>query len=198
MLDREVGLLPRQVRGDAHLLQPRLATLPAEMDEIFSGRADHVGRALDQIAFAVAVVVDGMRHVFGRHHLRLPELARPGADHFIRAQVAAFDQAQRIEQMPAEHLRTAAVVGEGGKRFDRLVLALAGAEIAFQPPEGGDDGGRHAEVLFLAREGRLVLLHLGGPVGETSAGQHLVGNFEEVLGEESLPTVDIDDALIEH
>ena len=100
--------------------------------------------------------------------------------------------------MPAEHLRTAAVIGEGDKRFDRLILALAGTEIAFQPPEGGDDGGRHAEVLFLAREGRLVLLHLRGPVGKTSAGQHLVGYFEEVLSEEALPAVDIDDALIEH
>jgi len=44
----------------------------------------------------------------------------------------------------------------------------------------------------------LVLLHLRGPVGQASAGQHLVGYFEEVLGEEALPAVDIDDALIEH
>src|SRR5215831_13179057 len=101
--------------------------------------------------------------------------------------------------MPAEHLRTAAVIGEGGERFYRLILALAGAEIAFQSPEGGDDGGRHAEVLFLARKGRLVLLHLRGAAGNASCGyQHLVGHFEEVLSEEALPAVDIDDALIEH
>jgi hypothetical protein len=30
------------------------------------------------------------------------------------------------------------------------------------------------------------------------ARQHLVGNLQEVLGEEALPAVDIDDALIEH
>jgi hypothetical protein len=36
------------------------------------------------------------------------------------------------------------------------------------------------------------------PVRKPSAGQHLVGNLQEVLGEEALPAVDIDDALIEH
>ena len=198
MLDRQVGLLPGQVGGHAHLLQPRLAALPAEMDEIFSGRADHVRHALDQVALAVAVVVDGVRHVFRRHHLGLAELARPGADHFLGAQVAALDQAQRVEQMAAEHLRAAAVVGERRQRLDRLVLALAAAEIALESPERGDHRRRHAEFLFLAREQRLVLLDLGGAVREPSAGQHLVGDLQEVLGEEALPAVDIDDALIEH
>src|SRR5207342_811055 len=79
-----------------------------------------------------------MRYVFGRHHLSLAELAGPGADHFIRAQVAAVDQAQCVEQMPTKHLRAAAVVGERRQRLDRLVLALTAAEIALESPEGGD------------------------------------------------------------
>ena len=77
MLDRKVGLLPRQVHRHAYLLQPGLAALPAEMHEILAGRADHVRGAFDQIASAVAVVIDGVRHIFGWHHLRLTEFARP-------------------------------------------------------------------------------------------------------------------------
>src|SRR5581483_5931378 len=83
MLDREIGLLPRQIARDANLLEPWLVALPAEMNEIFSGRADHVRNALDQVALAVAVVVDGVRHVFRRHELRLAERTLPRADHFI-------------------------------------------------------------------------------------------------------------------
>src|SRR4029434_1951126 len=94
-----------------------------------------------------------------RHHLRLSELARPGADHLLGTQVAAFDQAKSIEKMAAEHLRASAVVSERDKRLDGVVLALACAEVALQPPERGDDGGRHTEVLFLARKDRLMLLH---------------------------------------
>src|SRR5919198_502418 len=115
MLHGEIGFLPWQVCRHADLLQPWLATLPSEMDEIFSARADHIRRALDQIALSVAVVVDGVRRVLRRHHLRLSELARPRADHLVGAQVAAFDQAKSIEKMAAEHLRASAVVGEGGE-----------------------------------------------------------------------------------
>ena len=183
---------------DAHLLQPRLAALPAEMHEIFAGRADDVRHALDEVALAVAVVVDGMRHVFGGHDLGLAELARPGADHLLGAQIAALDQAQRVEQVAAEHVGAAAVIGERGQRLDRLVLALAGAEIALQAPEGRDDGGRNAELLVFAREQCLVLLDLGGAAGAGVRRQHLVGNFKEGLREEALSAVDIDDALVEH
>src|SRR5262249_23592747 len=120
------------------------------------------------------------------------------ADHLVGAQIAALDQAQRVEQMSAEHLRAAAIVGEGGQRFDGLVLALPSAEVAFQSPERRNDGSRHAEVLLLASKRRLMLLYVRRAAGQTPAREHLVGDFEEVLGEEALPTVDIDDALIEH
>ena len=98
----------------------------------------------------------------------------------------------------AEHVRAAAVIGERRQRFDRVVLALAGAEIAFQSPERGDHGGRHAEVLLLPRKQGLVLLDLGGAARQPPARQHLVGNLEEVLRKEFLSAVDADDALIEH
>ena len=104
----------------------------------------------------------------------------------------------RVERVPAEHVRAAAVIGERHQRFDRVVLALAGAEIAFQSPERGDHGGRHAEVLLLPRKQGLVLLDLGGAARQPPARQHLVGNLEEVLRKEFLSAVDADDALIEH
>ena len=50
---------------------------------------------------------------------------------------------------------------------------------------------------ILAREHRLVLLDLGGAARKPSAGQHLVGHFEEGLREEALAAVDVDDALVE-
>ena len=181
-----------------HFLQPRLAALPAQIVQIFPGRADHVGRALDQVAPSVAVIIHRVAIIFRRHHLGLPELARPGADHLLRPQVAALDHAQRVEQMAAEHVAAPAVIGQRRQRLERLVLALAGAEIALQPPERGDDRGRHAVILLLAGEDRLEFLDLGHARGQPGAGQHLVGEFEEVLREEALPPVDADDALVEH
>ena len=198
VLDREIGFLPGDIGGRLHLLQPRLAALPAEIGEIFPGRADDVGRAPDQIAPSVAVVIDRVAIIFRRHHLRLAELAGPGADHLLGAQVAALDHAQGIEQMAPEHVRAAAVEGERGERLERLVLALPAAEIALQPPEPGDDRGRHAELLLLAREHRLVFLDLGGTLLQPVGRQHLVGEFQEVLREEALSAVDIDDALVEN
>ena len=45
MLDGEVGLVPGEVGGHAHLLQPGLAALPAEEDDEVGGGGDHVGHA---------------------------------------------------------------------------------------------------------------------------------------------------------
>ncbi len=195
VLDRKVGLLPWEILGQPHLLQPGLAALPTEMQEILSGRADDVGGAADEIAVAVAVVVDRVRHVFRRHHLGLPELARPGADHLVGAQVAALDQPQRTEQMLAEHVGAPAIEGERGQRFDRLVLPLARPEVALERPERGDNRGRYAEIFVFARKQRGVLLHLCLAALDPPA-QHLVRHLEEVLREEALAAIDVDDALI--
>src|ERR1700686_231827 len=100
--------------------------------------------------------------------------------------------------MAAEHVAAAAVIGQRRERLERLVLALARAEIALQAPERGDDRGRHAEFLLLARKDRLVLLDLGRTLLQPVGSQHLVGEFEKVLREEALPAVDADDALVEH
>ena len=84
-LDVEVGLVPRQLCRHVHLGHPWLAALPAEPDQIVGSGAEHVGHVVNEIALAVAVIVDGVFVVFGRHHLRLAEFAGPGADAFRRA-----------------------------------------------------------------------------------------------------------------
>ena len=146
---------------------------------------------------AVAVVVDGAAEILRRHHLGLAELAGPGADHLLRAQVAAFNHAQRIEQARAEQLGPAAVIGERRERRQHRLLAGAGAEIALQSPERDDHRRRYAEVLVDALEDGLMLLdHLAAALDAVGR-QQLLGEVEEVLREEPLAAVDIDDALVE-
>ena len=81
MLDGEVGLLPGQLAGDAHLFQPRLVRAPAEVVHVVGGRADDVVLVAEEVDAAVAVVVDGMIEIAGRQELRLADLARPRSDH---------------------------------------------------------------------------------------------------------------------
>ena len=197
MLDREVGLLPRQVLRDAHLLDPGLAALPAEMLQIVCGRGEHVGHALDQVAPPVAVIVDGAAVILRRHHLGLAELARPRADHLLRTQVAALDHAQCVEQARAEQLRPAAVIGERRQRRQHVLLAGAGAEVAFQAPERDDHRRRHAEILLDALEQIVMLLDQLAALLKAVGRDQLLGEVEEVLREEPLAAVDIDDALLE-
>jgi hypothetical protein len=147
---------------------------------------------------AVAVVVDGMRHVFRRHELRLTKLAGPGADHLLGPEVAPLDDPEGVEQMGPEHVRAAAVIGERGNRLDRVVFTLACTEVALETPERGDHRRRHPEFLLLAIEQGPVLLDLGHAACEPPARQHLAGHLQEGLREEALATVDVDDALVEH
>jgi hypothetical protein len=53
---------------------------------------------------------------------------------------------------------------DGSNCTPRQAASLTIMKLSLQPPEGGDHGGGHAELLFLAREQRLVHLHLGGAV----------------------------------
>src|ERR1700737_3563931 len=98
--------------------------------------------------------------------------------------------------MSAKHVRAPAIIGKRSKRFARLVFALARAEIALQSPEGSDDRGRNPELFFFARKQSLMFLDLLHAVLQAAAGEHLVGNLNEVLRKEALSSIDIDDALI--
>ncbi len=196
MLDREISLVPRHVRRHPHLAQPRLAALPAEAHKVVRGRTDHVRHAAQQVALAVAVIIDRVFDVFGRHHLGLAEFAGPRADHFRGHQIAALDQSQGVEQMAAEHVRAPAVIGKRGERADRIVLAHAGAEIAFETPKAGDHRGRHAILLLGAVEHRLVFAHLCLPLLQPGSGHELAGKFQKAQRKDALAAVDIDDALV--
>ena len=110
----KIGLIPRQVCRHVHFGEPWFALLPAEPVQVVRGGAEHVGHAVDEIALAVAVIVDAVLVVFRRHHLRLAEFAGPGADHVLGPQIAALDQAQRIEKLPAKAVAAPAIVGERG------------------------------------------------------------------------------------
>jgi hypothetical protein len=58
-LDGEISLLPQHTRRHEHLVEPGLASMPAKSDQIIRRRRQHVGHAVDEVAPAVAVEVDG-------------------------------------------------------------------------------------------------------------------------------------------
>ena len=131
-----------------------------------------------------------------RQKLRLAEFAGPGADHFIRREIAAIDDLQRGDGLAGETLRTPAIIGQRYQRAQRRQGAHIGAEVAFQSPERRDHRRRHAIFLFGTRKRSrvgsdpgLTLLH---PVG---CG-HAAGEFGEHLAEHALTAVAVDDALV--
>ena len=77
MLDREIGLIPGDVFGQPHFLDPRLAATPAERLNKVCRRADDVGDVAHQIAAAVVVVVEAVIEIVLRQELRLAKLAGP-------------------------------------------------------------------------------------------------------------------------
>ncbi len=186
-----------RVLRHVHLLQPGLAALPAEADQEVGGGGERVGHAVDQIAAAVAVEVDGVLEIVGGGELHAAELAGPVADHAVDGLVAALDDAQRVEQLRAEEIGPAAVIGECGDGAENLVVAEIAAEVALQAPEGGEHRRRHAVFLFHLGEQLGVLLDLGEPVGDAAAANHAVGKLQEGLVEHRLAVVAAHDGRVE-
>ena len=113
---------------------------------------------MDHVALAIAVVVDREVVIVLRQELRLAKFARPRADHFVGAKIAALDDFHRRFQFFAEQLATAAIPGESQQRTQHWQVAHADAEVAFQRPEAGDDGARHAVLFFGAIKKGFVFL----------------------------------------
>jgi hypothetical protein len=108
---------------------------------------------------AIAVEIDAVLEVVARRELRRPELSGPVADHLIRPQIAALDDAQRAHELVAEKVRPPAVVGQGRDRSDDVVgAALVGAVVAFEAPQRDHHGRRYAGPLLDARQQRGVRL----------------------------------------
>src|SRR6476469_10219870 len=80
---------------------PILAALPAMTGEEIRSRCEYVRRAVQEIAAAVGVEIDGIFEIGRRHELRLADLPGPGAAHFGRREIAALDDAERIHQFGA-------------------------------------------------------------------------------------------------
>ena len=186
-----------QILRHPDFLQPGFAAPPFQaIGDVVRGRADHVGRAAQHVAMAVAVIVDRVVEIMRRQELRLPEFAGPRSDHLGRRKVAAVDDLQGGDGFLLEHLGAAAVIGQRHQRGQRRQFAHVGAEIAFQSPERGDDRRRHAIFLLGARERRgmgfdfgLALLH---PVHR----RHPRGELGKHLPEHALAAIAVDDALV--
>src|SRR5580693_7109096 len=102
-----LGVDLRRVPLQQHLkigraFAPRLAALPAVAFEIIRRRGQHVGHAVDEVAAAVAVVVDGEFQIGRRQELGLPDLAGPGAVHVGGRHIAAVDDLERGKYLAAE------------------------------------------------------------------------------------------------
>ncbi len=193
MLDRKIRLVPRQLRRHAHLLQPRLALLPAEMLHEISARAERVGRAFQQIAPAIAVEIDAVIEIMRRQKLHLPELAGERPDHLLGRQVAALDDFQRRDQLRTEQMRPAAIERQRRQRAQRGQVSNIAAEIGLQPPERDDRRRRHAILVLDALEGGGELLDALGALVEAIFRDHAVGEFQKRLREHALAAVLRDD-----
>ena len=75
-------------------------------------------------------------------------------------QVAMVDKCRERHQLRAEQLRAAAVMSERHESVEGVEIALNGAEIGLQRPEGGDNRSRHAEFLLGSREDVGVFLQV--------------------------------------
>src|SRR5580692_3410992 len=185
-----LGIDLRRIPLQQHLeigcaFAPRLAALPAVAFQIIRRRGQHVGHAVNEIAAAVAVVVDGEFQIGRRQELSLADLAGPGAVHVGWRHVAAVDDLERGKYLAAELVRPAAIVGQRNERADGGKVAVAGAEVGLQSPDGDDNRAGHAVLLLDLAEGRAVLGQHLGAAGEPRR-YHAAGELLEALPEHAL------------
>ena len=95
------------------LLAPGLAVAPARLRQIVGDGAEHVGLAGPDVAPAVALEVDRVAQVAGRHELRLAHRACIGAGHRRGHDIAMIQDLQRGQQFASEKAGSAAVPGQG-------------------------------------------------------------------------------------
>ena len=81
---------------------PGQAVLPVLLVQIIAGRGEHVGHVAPDVALAVAGKIDGVVDDVGRHELRLPHGAGPGADHLLARKCAVLHDAHGHDQLVAE------------------------------------------------------------------------------------------------
>jgi hypothetical protein len=83
------------------------------------------------IAVAVDAVVDD---VFGQH-LDHADFTGPGANGVDRIEIAVLEQFECGEDLRAEDMRAAAVMGQRHQRVERVVVALERPVVGLERPE---------------------------------------------------------------
>ena len=128
---------------------PALAALPAVALEIVRGGGEHVRHAVDEVAAAVAVEVDRVFVIGRRQELGLAEVAGPVAAHFGRRQVAAVDDAKRVDQLrPGTcSVRRQSNASVATERITSFLPRLTPKSVS-RPQIATDDRARHAELLL--------------------------------------------------
>ncbi len=106
----------------------------------------------------VAVAIDAVLKDIARQHLDHADLTRPGARGAGRIEVVLFIKLKRGEHLGAEQVRTAAIVGQGHQRVERVEIALKGSEIGLKRPERKEDAPRNAIFAFDAVKHGVVFL----------------------------------------
>jgi hypothetical protein len=108
---------------------PAHASLPTGSMQKICDRGNDIRRGFKQIAVATSFEVYGVFQIVGRHELGLAEFARPSAVQLGSCNIASIDQTQRIEQLRAEFVGTAAIIRERCQRSDSLEVADVSAEV---------------------------------------------------------------------
>ncbi len=145
----------------------------------------------------VAIAVDTEFHdVFGQH-LDHADFARPCALRGHRVEIAVPVKLQRGKDMRAEQFGAAAVMGQCDQRIERVVIALKGAEIGLEGPEGQQDASAYAEPPFGFVKDGVEALTIASSCIKPVLADETPREFDEGLREKSLTPVGIQRALVE-
>ena len=92
-------------------------------------------------------------------------------------------------------MRPAAVMGQRHQRVERVVVALEGAVIGLERPEGQENTARHTETALDLVEDGAPLLGVAAAVVDPVLRDQAAGELGEGHGEDTLPPVGVDRPL---
>ena len=185
-----------EVRRHHHFVAPGFARAPAVLFQVVGGGGDEIGGGIDHVAPAVAVEVDRVAQEGGRHELRRPEGAGPGADEPAFRHVAVLQDFQRGEELVPEIVLAPADAGERRGRAQHRAVAALVAVVAFHAPDRRDDIAADAIGAFGAGEGVRIFLEQRAALGDARVGHQDVEIVPDRFGELGLAVELVHDAEI--
>ena len=191
-----VGQHEIKALGDHDLVAPGRTGLPAVLLQIVRGGGDQVMGIVDHVAAAVAVGIDGVALERGRHELRRPERAGPGAAQLLGPQIAAMQDFQRDQKLVLEVFLPAADAGQRRGGIQHAAIAHLRRVVGLDAPDRGDDVAVDAVGFFHRVELRLVLGEDLAALGEAVVVHEDVEIVPDRLGEFRLRIHQIHDAQI--